>query len=123
MPDTEAAKVVVHIVLEAQQWHHHVGHLIGELVGLILGAVAVLGRELAVLAFGEYHLILVVLVAAGVVEDLGVVFFAAEDALPELPDAPQPTRASSMTPAIRQAMIRFIFNLSFRSQGEIFGVQ
>ena len=46
-----------------------------------------------------------------------------EDALPELPDAPQPTRASSMTPAIRQAMIRFIFNLSFRSQGEVFGVQ
>ena len=41
-------------------------------------------------------------------------------ALPELPDAPQPTRASSMTPAIRQAMIRFIFNLSFRSQGGIF---
>ena len=43
--------------------------------------------------------------------------------LPELPDALQPTRASSMTPAIRQAMIRFIFNLSFRSQGEVFGVQ
>lgn len=66
-------KVVVHTVLEAQQGHHHVGHLIGELVSLVFGAVAVLGGELAVFSLGEDHQILVVLVTAGVVEDLGIV--------------------------------------------------
>ncbi len=46
-------------------------HLIVQLVGLVLGAVAVDGGELAVLAFGEDHIVLVVLVGAGIVEDLG----------------------------------------------------
>ena len=60
-------------VLQVQQGHQDVPDLFVQLVGLVLGAVTVNGGKLAVLALGEDHIVLVVLVAAGVVDDLGVV--------------------------------------------------
>ena len=67
-------KILRHAILQVEHGHHHVGDLIIELVGLIVLAVAVLSGVFPVRAFGEDHIILVVLGAAGIVEDLGVVF-------------------------------------------------
>ena len=53
--------------------HQDVPDLLVQLVGLVLGAVTVNGGKLAVLALGKDHIVLVVLIAAGVVDDLGVV--------------------------------------------------
>ena len=66
-------KALVAAVLKAQQGEHDVFQLVIQLVGLILGAVAVDGGEFAVLTFGKDHIVFVVLVGAGIVDDLGVV--------------------------------------------------
>ena len=66
-------KALVAAVLKAQQGEHDVFQLVVQLVGLVLGAVAVDGGELAVLAFGEDHIVFVFLVGAGIVEDLGII--------------------------------------------------
>ena len=67
-------KALVAAVLKAQQGEHDVFQLVVQLVGLVLGAVAVDGGEFAVFPLGKDHIVLVVLVGAGVVDDLGVVF-------------------------------------------------
>ena len=66
-------KVGVHVIFQIQQGQQYAAHLIVQLAGLVLGAVAVDGGELAVLAFGEDHIVFVFLVGAGIVEDLGII--------------------------------------------------
>ena len=67
-------KVGVHVLFEVQQGEQHAADLFVQLGGVVAVAVAVLGGELAVFAGGEDHIVFVVFVRAGVVEDLRIVF-------------------------------------------------